>query len=501
MHVPRQNFATIFLGLTISMVAFLSLSADPKSLQSLLVEYLKISLEKTDDKIPLSRARIVFDGFAPTSEGVGPSPSNQAEADDPFRYFEVVLPQGYDDPMNAEREYPVIYFLHGFGLNHTCYGLLTLFLAELTEFILVKPDASIDNGYLGSFYTNSLLNGRFEQYLAQELPDYIDATYRTIKSKDGRLLFGHSMGAYGALLLAINHPNRFGLSFAFSPPPIIAINPLAKQPDFYEDVRLEIPDSGDGAGKVLPTNGPNSYQLFAWSAALSPNENSPFLVDLPILVDSNFVPVITDGMLTPNHNIIKKWEKNDPLTLIEDNLALAHNLGIFVATDKHESLSNKHAARIFDNHLNRLGIDHGFHIYPESLFSQPPELRVYSPSNDIPLKLVFPTLERVTNFLVDKHIQRPRLLVDLVVKALQTDPALFSSVSLANFGPFLNYCEITPPGTIGELLVDSTFRSCLSDNGFDPRSIIDGYFEIAQLMNIDPSFFSIAVDGLGGLIG
>ena len=44
--------------------------------------------------------------------------------------------------------------------------------------IIVMPDGS--NRFGGSFYTNSYTTGNWEDFIAYELPEYIDANYRSI---------------------------------------------------------------------------------------------------------------------------------------------------------------------------------------------------------------------------------------------------------------------------------------------------------------------------------
>ena len=43
---------------------------------------------------------------------------------------------------------------------------------------------------------------KYETYVAQEVPDYIDDHYRTIKNRNARAIGGLSMGGHGALFLA-----------------------------------------------------------------------------------------------------------------------------------------------------------------------------------------------------------------------------------------------------------------------------------------------------------
>ncbi len=64
------------------------------------------------------------------------------------RAFTVALPPGYDDPANAERTYPVIFFLHGLGQSHDSLGpsalATNLFMqnGQMPKAIMVMPDGS-----------------------------------------------------------------------------------------------------------------------------------------------------------------------------------------------------------------------------------------------------------------------------------------------------------------------------------------------------------------------
>jgi enterochelin esterase-like enzyme len=49
-----------------------------------------------------------------------------------------------------------------------------------------------------------------ETVIVEELVPHIDATLRTIASREGRLLDGFSMGGYGAARLGFKYPERFG---------------------------------------------------------------------------------------------------------------------------------------------------------------------------------------------------------------------------------------------------------------------------------------------------
>jgi len=75
------------------------------------------------------------------------------------------------------------------------------------EMIVVVPNGS--NRYLGSFYTNSSVSGNWEDYIYRDVVSFIDDTYRTITKPASRGIAGHSMGGYGALMLAMRQRGIF----------------------------------------------------------------------------------------------------------------------------------------------------------------------------------------------------------------------------------------------------------------------------------------------------
>ena len=50
---------------------------------------------------------------------------------------------------------------------------------------------------------------RYETYMTKDLVGWVDATYRTIATREGRGIAGLSMGGYGALMLSLRHQDLF----------------------------------------------------------------------------------------------------------------------------------------------------------------------------------------------------------------------------------------------------------------------------------------------------
>ncbi|MBD3317995.1 MAG: prolyl oligopeptidase family serine peptidase [Chitinivibrionales bacterium] len=118
----------------------------------------------------------------------------------------IVFPTSYKT--EKERRYTVLYLLHGFSQNHTVWARIAPLeaYADRYQMIFVCPDGDYD-----SWYLNSPLKKRshFETYIAHEVPDFVDQSYRTVAARRGRALIGSSMGGHGALTIVAKHPDRF----------------------------------------------------------------------------------------------------------------------------------------------------------------------------------------------------------------------------------------------------------------------------------------------------
>ena len=127
------------------------------------------------------------------------------------RIFAILLPQSYD---TSQTRYPVVYLFHGGGQDHTAFMARTAFapMARKHEFIVVMPAADRSYSALGPE-----AQGRYYDYVARELVDYVDSHYRTIPTREQRAIGGLSMGGRIATMTALTHADRFGAVGAFSP--------------------------------------------------------------------------------------------------------------------------------------------------------------------------------------------------------------------------------------------------------------------------------------------
>jgi S-formylglutathione hydrolase FrmB len=298
----------------------------------------------------------------------GKSLEGNLEGDSPDRDVFVYLPLSY--AKNKNRRYPVVYFLHGYGLGAEAY-MSALWASDAAdrdaaagtskEMIVVFPDSFTI--YNGSMYSNSPTTGNWETYLTEDLISYIDSHYRTIATRDSRGLAGHSMGGYGTLRIAMKYPDLYAAIYPMSscclmnnpgagrggPPPAgkgdgkaFTPPPQAKAGDAAK--------AGDGKGKGGRGGGFGNVN-FAEAAAWSPNPmNPPQFFDLPT----------KDGVPVPA--IAAKWIANSPLAMVDQ---YSSNLKKYKAFMMDCGLQDglQGSNKEMDEELTRLGVTHTYETY------------------------------------------------------------------------------------------------------------------------------------------
>ncbi|MCJ8313300.1 MAG: alpha/beta fold hydrolase [Saccharospirillaceae bacterium] len=131
----------------------------------------------------------------------------------------VYLPKSY---YTSSKRYPVLYYFHGYGANHSEVNKLmgykvkkAIKSGDINEMIIVGINGN--NQFGGSFYANSPVTGNWEDYVVNDVINFMDTNYRTINKAQYRGLAGFSMGGYAAINIAFKHPDKFKHIFALSP--------------------------------------------------------------------------------------------------------------------------------------------------------------------------------------------------------------------------------------------------------------------------------------------
>src|SRR5688572_20320726 len=280
------------------------------------------------------------------------------EGDSPDRPVVVYLPPSY--ARETDRRYPVLYFLHGYTATAEAYvkslaipdSIDRAIAAGAREMIVVIPDAFTK--YSGSMFSNSPTTGFWETFVAGDLTAYIDKRYRTIASREGRGLAGHSMGGYGTMRIGMKQGHAFGALYAMSScclmnDPAAGRGGAAGRGDAAG--RGAAPQ-GRGAGQGAPARGGGmANALSAQAAAWAPNpKNPPQFFDLPSV----------DGQIQPL--VAAKWVANSPLVFVDQYVPSLRSMRA-VALDVGDRDPFVTTNRQLADALTRLDVPHTIEVY------------------------------------------------------------------------------------------------------------------------------------------
>jgi enterochelin esterase family protein len=227
------------------------------------------------------------------------------------------------------------------------------------EMILVMPDCFTRFG--GSQYLDSSATGRYETHVVGELVPWVDGRFRTLEGRDHRGVAGRSSGGYGALTLAMKHPDTFGAVACHSG-------------DLYFDYcyRGDVPRACtqiQQAGGLqawlerFETQRQKSHEamltlnIVGMAAAYSPRPGAaPFGFDLPCDLESGAF----------REDVWKRWLGHDPLAMLESHAAALGSLRLlYLDCGTQDEFSLHHGARLFSRRLREMGVTHEYEEFDD----------------------------------------------------------------------------------------------------------------------------------------
>jgi enterochelin esterase-like enzyme len=160
-------------------------------------------------------ASATLTGFTPVA--TGPMGGSVLEGTFPgtVRPGYVYLPPGF----TRAARYPVLYLLHGMpgspseyisGTNLSDFADTAIMYGTVRPFIAVMPAAGPRPKYNGEW------GGVWEQGLVEKTVPWVDASLPTIRTPAARVIAGLSAGGYGAIDIALRHPDTFGAAESWS---------------------------------------------------------------------------------------------------------------------------------------------------------------------------------------------------------------------------------------------------------------------------------------------
>lgn len=227
------------------------------------------------------------------------------------------LPPGYDE--EPERRYPSVYVIQGMtGMVGAWFNVSPFqqnYPAMIEELapacVVVLVDAFTSVG--GSQFVDSPAVGRYHTYLCDEVVPFVDASYRTLATREHRGIQGKSSGGYGAMISPILRPDLFGglathagdalfeCCYALEFPQ--AVRALRDRYEgswerFWEDFRSGRPVLSNPSDPVL-------VNTYAMAACYSSNEDGS--IEFPFDLET--------GALVPE--VWERWLAWDPVRRVE----------------------------------------------------------------------------------------------------------------------------------------------------------------------------------------
>jgi S-formylglutathione hydrolase FrmB len=276
------------------------------------------------------------------------------------RRVPVWLPPSYDSA--PARRYPVIYWLAGFTSNG-----LSLFqgnpwqpalgdrldrlmaLGSMGEVIVVAPDCFTRFG--GSQYLDSPASGLYETHVCGELIPAIDARFRTVALRDARGIGGKSSGGFGALVLAMRHPDLFAAVASHSGDGYFELSVARDIPQVFRSLRRHGGINGFlthfDAAPVKRSDDVTTMMMLAMGAAYAPDPTMPHGFALPFDFETG---EIVDA-------VWRRWKAWDPVEMVGRHAEALRGMRlVFLDAGTRDEWALDLAARILANRMRTLGI-------------------------------------------------------------------------------------------------------------------------------------------------
>jgi len=320
------------------------------------------------------------------------------------RDLRIYLPPNYFD--SRDPRYPVLYYLHGYGGNNHNWTITSrnenervipvdripkkildkidldklityekldelIKRRELNPFILVQPDASLhipninnmknlrgEPATKGSFYINSPFSGNYKDFIARDVLEYIDTSYRTIPDNKHRAILGGSMGGAGALRICLSYPEKFIAAAALSPGNL--------RPELI-DWQLIVPLNKLLFGeKISKRMGEKMWVDILDTCDLIFSKENPLLPSIER--DEN------GKIINLNQDSINNWMRYNVNNLIKKRPEALKQVHLMINCAQNDEMGSAIATKQIHETLNEFKIPHQYELYDDPKISLSPHV-------------------------------------------------------------------------------------------------------------------------------
>ncbi len=200
--------------------------------------------------------------------------------------------------------------------------------------------------FSGCNWSNSELQGDYEDYVVFDVVAEAESRFNITATEGKRAIMGHSMGGFGAMQAALDHPEVFGAVASHS------------TYLYFDDLLVHHlslvtgEQSGPPPWEWHPNSGIFTSAWFLFAGGFSPNlDNPPYQVDFPL---DSFGDLTNATWL--------RWKEHDPAVLAEA-MAPEEAPAIFFDCGTYDGFVLHPFNVSFDAHLTMLGIPHEWQSY------------------------------------------------------------------------------------------------------------------------------------------
>jgi len=281
----------------------------------------------------------------------------------------VYVPPGYDE--DADRRYPAVYEIQGLTGQLDMWRNRSPFrrnFPELADDLFARGEAPpvivvwVDcwTSLGGSQFLDSPGTGNYLTFLCDEVVPFVDERYRTIADREHRGIAGKSSGGYGAMVVPMLRPDRWGGLATHAGD---AVFEACYLPEFRESVRA-LRDHYDGSFE-------NFWKDFRSRPAFSKESDGHLLNDWCMAACYSADPDGTvhlpydpaTGELIPE--VWARWLEKDPVRMVKDHADDLRSMrAIYIDAGKRDEFFLDLGAEAFRRELEAIGVtDVSFELF------------------------------------------------------------------------------------------------------------------------------------------